>query len=86
MRKICKSCNKVCETKFLKCDPCRKLDRLAEAVYKKRTDFWLMFIKDPATGVIHCSGYSHNAKADYKNNPYFVGSKKITVNLRELEK
>ena len=50
----------------------------------KDKEFWLMFFEDPLTKGIHVAGYAHNATADYKNNPYFIGMKKIKVDLQKL--
>ena len=48
------------------------------------TDFWIIFMKDPATGIIHGTAYGHNATADYKTNPYYLGTKRIAVDLEKL--
>ena len=53
-------------------------------INKSLKDFWIIFLKDPATGVIHGSAYSHNAKADYKGNPYYIGMKKIRIDMEKL--
>ena len=50
-----------------------------------KADFWLIFLKDPATGSVHCTGYGHNAIGDYRLNPYFLGMKQVTVDLERLE-
>lgn len=48
------------------------------------TPFWVIFLQDPSTGVIHGTAYAHNATADYKNNPHYIGMKKIEIDLSEL--
>jgi hypothetical protein len=52
---------------------------------RKEDDFWLFFLRDPLTRVIYCTGHRHNAIADYRNNYYFIGMKKISVRLENLE-
>jgi len=47
--------------------------------------FWIMFFKDPADGSISGRVCGHNARADYKNNPYFIGSQKIEVDIEKLK-
>lgn len=47
--------------------------------------FWVIFLKDPSTGVIHGSAYGHNATGDYKNNPYYIGTQKIEVDMKKLK-
>lgn len=47
--------------------------------------FWVIFLKDPATGVITGMANSHNAKADYKDNPYYLGTHKIEVDMEKLK-
>lgn len=49
-------------------------------------NFWVMFFKDPETGSIHGTAQGHNCVADCLDNPYFIGCKMITVNLKKLEK
>ena len=46
--------------------------------------FWIIFLKDPETGTIHGTAHGHNCVADYRGNPYFVGWKAITVDIKEL--
>lgn len=48
--------------------------------------FWVIFLKDPATGVIHGTAYSHNAVAGYKSNPYYVGMQTMKVDMSKLQK
>jgi hypothetical protein len=50
------------------------------------TDFWLIFFRDPSTGAVIGHLTRHNCIADCRGNPYFIGMKKIEVNLDELEK
>lgn len=52
----------------------------------KARDFWIMFFEDPATRTIHGSAVGHNAVADYRENPYFIGYRKITVDMENLSK
>lgn len=47
--------------------------------------FWVIFMKDPATKVIHGAAYGHNATGDYKNNPYYIGTQKIEVDMEKLK-
>lgn len=47
--------------------------------------FWVIFLKDPATGVITGTAHSHNAKADYKDNPYYIGTHEIEVDMEKLK-
>ncbi len=49
-----------------------------------KQSYWIIFLKDPATGVIIGTAYPHNATADYKNNPYYVGTQRIEVDLPNL--
>ena len=46
--------------------------------------FWVIFLKDPATGVIHGTAHGHNATADYKQNPYYVGTQTMEVDLSKF--
>lgn len=46
--------------------------------------FWAIFLKDPANGVIHGTVHGHNATGDYISNPYYTGTYKIKVPLKEL--
>lgn len=46
--------------------------------------YWIIFLKDPATGVITGTAYPHNATGDYKTNPYYVGTQRIKINLANL--
>jgi hypothetical protein len=50
-----------------------------------KTDFWLIFLKDPTTGEVRCTGHRHNAIGDYRLNEYFIGMKKISVDLDKLD-
>ena len=47
-------------------------------------DFWLIFFRDEATGEISGSLSRHNCIADCRDNPYFIGMKKIELVLEEL--
>lgn len=53
---------------------------------RETTDWWLVFFKDDETGTVSASGYRHNPIADYRNNRYFIGMKKISVDMGGLEK
>jgi len=46
---------------------------------------WLIFLQDPQTGSIHCTGHRHNTVKDYRLNPYFVGMKKVSIDLERLD-
>ena len=47
--------------------------------------FWIIFLKDPMNGIITGAAYGHNAKADYKNNPYYIGTHKVEIDLDKLK-
>lgn len=51
----------------------------------EQKDYWLFFMEYP-DGHIVCRAHGHNAVADYRTLNSFIGMKKITVNLEELEK
>lgn len=53
---------------------------------KDRKLFWLILFKDSATGVIHGTAHGHNCTADYKNNPYYVGTEIVRIDMRKFEK
>lgn len=47
--------------------------------------FWIMFFKDPADGSVFGSVCGHNARADYKTNPYYIGCHEIEVDMEKLK-
>ena len=47
--------------------------------------FWVMFLKDPSTGLIYGTASRHNAAGDYANNPHFIGYEEITVDIENLK-
>lgn len=53
-------------------------------------EIWLIFLRDPATGGIECHAHFHNCVADYRGlrrgSREFVGYKKITIDMEELER
>lgn len=52
------------EKRFDSCDTREHYEHFIRAATTARggnmKGFWLIFLKDPATGVIHCTGYGHN--------------------------
>lgn len=50
-----------------------------------KTDFYIMFLKDPSTGVIFGNASRNNAVADYKRNPYFIGYQKVAIDINNLQ-
>jgi hypothetical protein len=50
-----------------------------------KTEFWLIFLQDPTTGAVHCTGHPHNTIGDYRLNPYFIGMKKIFIDMERLD-
>lgn len=57
------------------------------AKHKSKTlkPFWVIFLKDPLSGVISGVVYGHNATADYKNNRYYLGTEKIEIDISKFE-
>jgi hypothetical protein len=47
--------------------------------------FWVTFLKDPATGVVHGTAFGHNATGDYRTNPYYIGTQEIEVDMDKLK-
>lgn len=47
--------------------------------------FWIILLQDPATGDIHGTAHGHNATADYRGNPYYIGTQKIQVDMEKLK-
>lgn len=47
--------------------------------------FWVMFFKERETGSIYGKAFGHNCKADYKNDPYFIGCEMIEVDMDWLK-
>ena len=48
--------------------------------------FWVIFLKDPATGVIHGTAHGHNSTGDYRNNPYYIGTQEIEVDMSKFNR
>lgn len=47
----------------------------------KGPNMWLILFRDPATKAVHGSAYTHNATGDYKNNPYYIGTVPLVVDI-----
>lgn len=56
-----------------------------DSINNRVKPFWVIFLKDPATGSVHGTAYGHNATGDYKNNPYYVGTQEIEVDMGKLK-
>lgn len=66
------------------CESCR--DKWRKEKTPKAKEFWIMFFRDAVTGEISGSLREVNCAANYMKNPYFLGYRKITVDMGSLQK
>lgn len=49
-------------------------------------DIWLLFFRATESGEVMTKIFFHNCVADFRSFPSFIGFKKVSINMDDLEK
>ncbi len=65
------------------CEKCRAKWRKDKK--PKAKEFWLVFTHGIHKDAVTCAAFGHNPVADYRGLPNYIGYRKITVDMENLQ-